>query len=130
MPTTFTKLFYVTYLLAQGTAPGTDTMSGYIRRRESQTALLIWTFFCFPFVFLCPCSSLLSGAAGPIPALCVLPTWAEPSVSASVGSVVAGGGSGIKSGAAGLYSLGFHDIGMMAMSSWKNTFIVGIYPEV
>lgn len=27
-------------------------------------------------------------------------------------------------------SPGFHDLGMMAMSSWKNTFIVGIYPEV
>lgn len=44
------------------------------------------------------------------------------------GAAATGGGrrNGVISG----MSPGFHDIGMMAMSSWKNTFIVGIYPEV
>lgn len=69
----------------------------------------------------------LPGAAGPIPALCVLPSWTDSAASTS-GTATAGGGR--RNGAISGVSPGFHDIGMMAMSSWKNTFIVGIYPEV
>ncbi|CAM9755293.1 unnamed protein product, partial [Scytosiphon promiscuus] len=71
---------------------------------------------------------LLDGAAGPIPALCVLPTWTDSSTSSPFSSLAAGGGGSRSSAVAGL-SPGFHDLGMMSMSSWKNTFIVGIYPE-
>lgn len=70
---------------------------------------------------------VLAGAAGPIPALCVLPSWTDAGTSSSI-STSEGGSVGI--GASKGVSPGFYDLGMMAMSSWKNTFIVGIYPEV
>eukprot|EP00752_Nemacystus_decipiens_P007971 g7124.t1 len=67
---------------------------------------------------------LLDGAAGPIPALCVLPSWTDAGTSSSTAA------GGARTGAVKGVSPGFFDLGMMAMSSWKNTFIVGIYPEV
>eukprot|EP00903_Cladosiphon_okamuranus_P007783 g7532.t1 len=67
---------------------------------------------------------LLDGAAGPIPALCVLPSWTDAGTSSSIGA------AGVRTGAVKGVSPGFYDLGMMAMSSWKNTFLVGIYPEV
>lgn len=70
---------------------------------------------------------MLAGAAGPIPALCVLPSWAD---SAASTSALAAAGGGTKVGVGGSLTPRFHDLGMMAMSSWKNTFVVGIYPEV
>lgn len=83
--------------------------------------------FLFALVILSIVAS--PGAAGPIPALCVLPTWTD-SASSSPSSSSFGGGGGLRGGAVGGPAPGFYDLGMMAMSSWKNTFIVGIHPEV
>lgn len=86
-------------------------------------------------VFRLPCDDFSrcflfpnAGAAGPIPALCVLPSWID--ASSSAGLTKGGSGGGGRAGMGASLSPGFHDLGMMAMSSWKNTFVVGIYPEV